>query len=70
LISIARPFATLHTPEGSPPPPNISAELQRDTARLGFLVSQIRETEESRVNRYRPDALPGVQATALRRPAM
>src|SRR6202022_17622 len=59
LISIARPFATLHTPEGSPPPPNISAELQRDAARLGFLVSQIREIEESRVNRYRSDARPG-----------
>src|SRR6202047_843837 len=45
LISTARPFATLHTPEGSPPSPNISAELQRDAARLGFLVSQIREIE-------------------------
>src|SRR4051795_5923466 len=36
-------LATLHTPEGSALPPNVSAELQRDMARLGFVVSQQRD---------------------------
>jgi transposase len=31
-----------------PLPPNTLAELQRDTARLGLVVSQIREIEETR----------------------
>jgi len=35
-------FATMHTPEGMPLPPNTLAELQRDMARLGFVISQIR----------------------------
>jgi transposase len=36
-------LATVQTPEGTPLPPNTLAELQRDMARLGFVVSQIRE---------------------------
>src|SRR5438105_3661304 len=39
-------FEALHTPEGSPRPPNVSAKLQRDMARLGFLIGQIKEIEE------------------------
>jgi Transposase IS116/IS110/IS902 family len=34
-----------------PLPPNTLAELQRDMARLGFVVSQIREIEEARQKR-------------------
>jgi transposase len=44
-------LATLRTPEGSPLPPNVSAELQRDMARLGVVVSQIREIEKARQKR-------------------
>jgi hypothetical protein len=38
-------------PEGMPLPPNTLAELQRDMARLGFVVSQIRQIEEARRKR-------------------
>jgi hypothetical protein len=34
-----------------PLPPNVSAELQRDMARLGIVVSQIRAIEEARQKR-------------------
>jgi transposase len=44
-------MATLHTPEGVPVPPNVSAELQRDIARLGFVISQIRQIEEAHQKR-------------------
>src|SRR4051795_8508658 len=43
LRKAAERLATVHTPEGIPLPPNTLAELQRDMARLGFVVSQIRE---------------------------
>src|SRR6187455_3219039 len=39
LRKAAERLATVHTPEGAPLPPNVSAELQRDIARLGFVVS-------------------------------
>src|SRR3954471_7512285 len=45
LRKAAERLATLHTPEGSVLPPNVSAELQRNMARLGFVVSQIKEIE-------------------------
>jgi len=48
LRKAAERLATLRTPESTPLPPNVSAELQRDMARLGFVVSQIREIEEAR----------------------
>src|SRR3954449_8394472 len=38
----------LHTPEGAALPPNTSAELRRDMARLGFIVGQIKEIEDAR----------------------
>ena len=46
LRKAAERLATVHTPEGMPLPPNTLAELQRDMARLGFVVGQIREIEE------------------------
>jgi transposase len=51
LRKAAERLATLYTPEGMPLPPNTLAELQRDVARLGFVVSQIREIEEARQER-------------------
>src|SRR2546423_7953567 len=51
LRKAAERLATVHTPEGVPLPPNTLAELQRDMARLGFVVSQIREIEEARQKR-------------------
>jgi transposase len=51
LRKAAERLATLHTPEGSPLPPNVSAELQRDLARLGLVVSQIKEVETARQKR-------------------
>ena len=47
----AERLATAHTPEGSALPPNALAELQRDMARLGFIISQIKEIEEARQKR-------------------
>jgi transposase len=51
LRKAAERLATLHMPEGMPLPPNVSAELQRDMARLSFVVSQIKEIEEARQKR-------------------
>src|SRR5438093_5187041 len=51
LRKAAERLATVHTPEGMPLPPNTLAELQRDMARLGFVISQIREIEEARQKR-------------------
>ena len=51
LRKAADRLATVHTPEGVPLPPNTLAELQRDMARLSFVVSQIREIEEARQKR-------------------
>ena len=41
----------MHTPEGMPLPPNTLTELQRDMARLGLVVNQIRQIEEARQKR-------------------
>ena len=51
LRKAAERLATVHTPEGMPLPPNTLAELQRDMARLGFVVRQIREIEQARQKR-------------------
>jgi len=51
LRKAAERLATVHTPEGMPLPPNTLAELQRDMARLSFVVSQIREIEAARQKR-------------------
>src|SRR5947199_9145243 len=45
------PGIVVHTPEGIPLPPNTLAELQRDMALLGFVVSQIRQIEDARQKR-------------------
>ena len=58
LRKAAERLATLHTPEGIPLPPNGLAELQRDMARLGFVISQIKEIEEARQKRLEQEPDP------------
>src|ERR1700739_4852846 len=68
LRKAAERLATVHTPEGMPLPPNTLAELQRDIARLGLVVSQIREIEDARRKRLEeapetgPHAMVGLLA--------
>ena len=68
LRKAAERLATVHTPEGTPLPPNVSAELQRDMARLGFVVSQIREIEQAREKRLEQEPETGPH-TMVRRVA-
>src|ERR1700737_922065 len=65
----AERLATVHPPEGMPLPPNALAELQRDMARLGFVVSQIREIEEARQKRLeqQPESGPHARFRLLAR---
>ena len=44
LRNAAEHLAALYTPEGSPLPPNVAAELERDIARLGLVISQIKQS--------------------------
>ena len=69
LRKAAERLATLHTPEGSVLPPNVSAELQRDMARLGFVVSQIKEIEGARQKRLEqePETQPHAMVRHLAR---
>src|SRR5205809_5000929 len=69
LRKAAERLATVHTPEGMPLPPNALAELQRDIARLGFVVSQIREIEEARQKRLeqQPETGPHAMVRLLAR---
>jgi transposase len=62
LRKAAERLATLHTPEGSPLPPNVSAELQHDMARLRLLISQIREIENARQERLEQEPETGPHA--------
>src|SRR5712672_3262279 len=62
LRKAAERLATVHTPEGMPLPPNALAELQRGIARLGFVVSQIREIDEARQRRLEQQPDPGPHA--------
>jgi transposase len=62
LRKAAERLATVHTPEGMPLPPNTLAELQRDMARLGFVLNQIREIEEARQKRLEQEPETGPHA--------
>ena len=62
LRKAAERLATVHTPEGTPLPRNVLAELQRDMARLGFVVSQIREIEQARQKRLEQEPQTGPHA--------
>src|SRR5437588_672872 len=69
LRKAAERVTTLHTPEGSALPPNVSAELQRNMARLGFVVSQIKEIEAARQKRLEqePETEPHAMVRQLAR---
>src|ERR1700758_1169176 len=69
LRKAAERLATVHTPEGTPLPPNTLAELQRDMARLSFVVSQIRQIEEARQRRLeqQPESRPHAMVRLLAR---
>jgi len=62
LRKAAERLATVHTPEGTPLPRNVLAELQRDMARLSFVVSQIREIEQARQKRLEQETETGPHA--------
>src|ERR1700674_5296312 len=66
LRKAAERLATVHTPEGTPLPRNVLAELQRDMARLGFVVSQIREIEQARQKRLEQETETGPDAMVRR----
>jgi transposase len=67
LRKAAERLATVHTPEGVPLPPNVLAELQRDMARLGFVLNQIRDIEQARRKRLeqQPETGPHIMARHL-----
>ena len=46
LRNAAEHLAGLYTPEGTPLPPNVAAELERDIARLGLVIGQIKQIED------------------------
>jgi transposase len=60
---------TLRTPEGAPLPPNTLAELRRDMARLRFVSDQIREIEDTRLERLeqQPEEGPPAMVRLLAR---
>src|SRR3974390_3240000 len=66
LRKAAERLATVHTREGTPLPPNTLAELQRDMARLGFVVSQIQEIEKARQKRLEQHPETGPDAMVRR----
>ena len=77
LRNAAEHLAGLYTPEGSPLPPNVAAELERDIARLGLVIGQIKQIEEARRQRLEEqpeagrtpwfDCWFGLSASALKR---
>ena len=62
-------LATMRTPEGTPVPPNALAEVQRDLARLRFVVGQIKQIEEARRQRLeeQPERGPHAMVRLLAR---
>jgi transposase len=56
----------VHTPEGVPLPPNTLAELQRDMAGPGCVVSQVREIEQARQKRLEQQPETGPHAMVRR----
>ena len=52
----------LRTPEGAPLPPNTLAEMQRDMARLRFVSDQIKDIEQTRIERLEKAPTAGQNA--------
>src|SRR5262244_3751320 len=67
LRNAAAHLAALYTPEGSPLPPNVAAELERDIARLGLVIGQIKQIEEARRQRLEeePESRPNAMVRLL-----
>src|SRR6516162_7980377 len=67
LRKAAEHLAGLYTPEGSPLPPNVAAELERDIARLGLVIGQIKQVEEARRQRLeeQPESRPHAMVRLL-----
>src|ERR1700724_2382238 len=53
---------TLRTPESAALPPNTRAELQREMARLHFVIDQLREIERTRLERLEQRPAEGQNA--------
>src|SRR5271166_3967902 len=69
LRTAAEHLAALSTPEGSPLPPNVAAELERDIARLRLVIGQIKQIEEARRQRLeeQPERGPHAMVRLLAR---
>ena len=69
LRNAAEHLAALSTPEGSPLPPNVAAELERDIARLRLVIGQIKQIEEARRQRLeeQPERAPHAMVRLLAR---
>src|SRR6516162_6991573 len=69
LRNAAEHLAALSTPEGSPLPPNVAAELERDIARLRLVIGQIKQIEEARRQRLeeQPERGPHTMVRLLAR---
>ena len=67
LRNAAEHLAGLYTPEGSPLPPNVAAELERDIARLGLVIGQIKQLEAARRQRLeeQPESRPHAMVRLL-----
>jgi transposase len=63
LRRAAERLAELRTPDDEPLPTNTLSELQRDTARLRFVMEQIKEIEAARLARL--EAAPGTGPHAM-----
>src|SRR5215813_13799676 len=62
LCQAAERLATVRTPEDMPLPPNTLAELQRDIARLGLVIGQIKQIEQARRQRLEEEPESGRHA--------
>jgi transposase len=62
LRKSAERLAALRTPEGSPLLPNVAAELERDMARLGLVMGQIKQIEDARRKRLEEEPESGPHA--------
>ena len=69
LRNAAEHLAALSTPEGSPLPPNVAAELERDIVRLRLVIGQIKQIEEARRQRLgeQPERAPHAMVRLLAR---
>jgi transposase len=65
LRKAAERLAALRTPKGSPLLPNVAAELERDMARLGLVMGQIKQIEDARRKRLEEEPESGPHAMGV-----